>query len=318
MPVNPLDRRLITIASESNKARLRKSLVPLLQTNIPLAAYTSWQIGGAAEYFAQPDSLSALQATLNYWETIAPTRPIHFFGRGANLLVRDGGVAGLVIRSVKCLQQLTALSKGVLYVEAGVSLARLLTVCCRLAYIEAAFMAGIPGSVGGALMMNAGAYGSYIWDYVVAVYTLNRSGSIQRRVKAEFIIGYRELHGLAVDEWFIAAELHFTVGDGHALQQRVLGYLRSRRQKQPLEYPSCGSVFRNPPGYHAAQLIEASGFKGVQIGGAQVSTKHANFIVNRGGATAQAVLILIATITAKVYQLHRIKLIPEVHIIGHD
>ncbi|MDH4274321.1 MAG: UDP-N-acetylenolpyruvoylglucosamine reductase, partial [Gammaproteobacteria bacterium] len=175
--------------------------------------------------------------------------------------------------------------------------------------------AGIPGTVGGALAMNAGAFGGETWTWVKQVETLDRHGERRLRTPADYHVGYREVRG-PQDEWFIAAHFALHAGDGAAAQQRIKGLLAERNRKQPTAQPSCGSVFRNPTGDYAARLIEACGLKGTCIGAACVSEKHANFIVNIGGARAADIEALIAKIQHAVAQTHGVQLQTEVHIVG--
>lgn len=284
--------------------------------NHPLASYTSWNIGGQVDYFYQPADLQDLQLFLQK----SPALPITILGAGTNVLIADDGLRGTVIYLRNCLNQVNILESNlILRVEAGVSLSFLLKYCLDLGATDAIFMSGIPGTVGGALAMNAGANGGSIWQYVKAVKTINQYGQLTTKTASEFIAKYRQINGLKPNEWFVAAQLNFnTTKDQDIIKQakqNSIKYLQKRKDTQPLELPNCGSVFRNPPGDYAARLIEASGLKGKQIGGAQVSTKHANFIVNQGGATAGNVLQLIQGIMLKVKQDHNIELIPEVRII---
>jgi UDP-N-acetylmuramate dehydrogenase len=283
-----------------------------LHTNHPLAKYTSWQIGGPAEYFYRPESIKDLINLLQNWQD----EPITILGAGSNVLIRDKGIKGLVIYLRGGLNQIQELDENTFRVESGVSLRTLVQNCANAGMLDAAFMAGIPGTLGGALKMNAGAYGGYIWNHVKAVETINRQGQIKLRDKAEFAIGYREVKGLSPNEWFVAAHLHFVRDDVEKTKQQIETHLEKRTKSQPLEYPSCGSVFRNPTGDYASRLIEANKLKGRQIGGAKVSEKHANFIINCGNATAMDVEALIEEIILAIEKAHQIKLIPEVHILG--
>lgn len=298
----------------------------LLQ-NHSLAKYTSWKIGGAADYFYQPADLQDLQVFLQK----TPTLPLTILGAGTNVLISDDGLRGTVIYLRNCLKQIgldladcaaprQALSEQItLRVEAGVGLSLLLKHCIDLGAIDAIFMSGIPGTVGGALAMNAGANGGSIWQYIKAVEVINQYGQIVTKDVKEFNASYRHIDGLENNTWFVAAYLNFnTTKDQNKIgqaKQTIINYLQKRKDTQPLDLPNCGSVFRNPPNDYAARLIEASGFKGRQIGGAQISPKHANFIVNQGDAIACDVLQLMQGVMIKVKQDHNIELIPEVRII---
>jgi len=283
-----------------------------LYQNHLLAEYTFWKIGGAAEYFYEPVDLEDLKLLLQSWHE----GPITILGAATNVLIRDKGIKGLVIYLRNCLNESNELDNSTLRAEAGVGLARLLQKCMSLGMTGAAFMAGIPGTVGGALAMNAGAYGDCIWKHVVAVETINRFGEIKLRPAEEFIANYRQVIGLGAEEWFVRAQLVFVRGDVQEMQCQVSEHLQKRKSSQPLDLPSCGSVFRNPPGDYAARLIEVVGLKGRQIGGAKISEKHANFIVNCGKALASDVEALMREIMLTVNRVHKIDLIPEIHILG--
>lgn len=283
-----------------------------LHHNHSLAKYTSWKIGGPAEHFYQPVDLEDLALSLQTWQK----DPITILGAATNVLIRDSGIKGLVIYLRNSLNNCQILDNLNLRVEAGVSIATLIKKCIDLGITDAAFMAGIPGTVGGALKMNAGAYGDSIWNYIQAVETINRQGEIKLRSANEFKIGYRKIDGLENNEWFVAAHLVFNRSTKEKAKQQVSAYLKKRENSQPLNLPSCGSVFRNPVGGYAARLIEKCGLKGKRIGGAQISEKHANFIVNLHHATAADVELLIQDIITTVQKSTGIKLFPEVHILG--
>lgn len=295
-------------------SRKLKNLRGTLQRNHGLAPYTSWKIGGPAEYFYRPEDVVDLAELLRTWHA----GPITILGAATNVLIRAGGIKGLVVYLRNSLQQLKKLDDLNLWVEAGASLAYLVQQCSDFGMSDAAFMAGIPGTVGGALKMNAGAYGDCIWNHVVAVETINRLGEIKCKPARDFQVGYRTVDGLHADEWFVAAQLTFACDEVLAAKQKVKNNLQKRMQSQPLNLPSCGSVFRNPVTDYAARLIEVSGFKGRQIGGARVSEKHANFIVNCGHATAGDVETLMQEIILGVRKNSGVDLVPEVQILGLD
>ena len=202
-----------------------------------------------------------------------------------------------------------------LRVEVGVVCARLAKQCVRWGLGPAAFFIGIPGTVGGALAMNAGAFGGETWRLVRTVETVDRSGDLRHRDATEYAVGYRSVTPPAPGEWFVAAHLEFPEG-GTTSDEEITALLLERKEKQPIGLPTCGSVFTNPPGDHAARLIESAGLKGLCIGGAQVSERHANFIVNLGGATAADIEALIGEVRARVRAQLGIDLIPEVRIVG--
>lgn len=284
-----------------------------LRRNEPLAGYTSWRVGGPADIYFRPADLADLAAFL---EQLEPAVPLLWLGLGSNLLVRDGGFRGVVIHTHGRLNGLERLDESRIRAESGVPCAKVARFAGRHGLIGAAFLAGIPGTMGGALAMNAGAFGGETWERVSAVKTIDRRGSIRRRPRRDFEIGYRHVR-VPEGEWFVAAELALEPGgDADALTRSVRDLLARRGASQPTGVPSCGSVFRNPAGDFAARLIEAAGLKGLCIGAACVSEKHANFILNTGGAAARDIEQLIDTIRRRVHDTHGVELVPEVHIVG--
>jgi UDP-N-acetylmuramate dehydrogenase len=278
----------------------------------PLARHTSWRVGGPARRFYRPADRADLVAFLR---TLAPDEPLLWLGLGSNLLVRDGGFRGTVLAVSGRLNALRLNGPGRLYGEAGVACAHVARLTVRNGGVGLEFLAGIPGTLGGALAMNAGAFGGETWANVIEVETVDRGGTVRRRGPEDFAVGYREVRGPA-GEWFLAATLRFAPGDAASAQQRVRQLLDRRAATQPTSQPSGGSTFRNPPGDFAARLIETAGLKGLTIGGAQVSPKHANFIVNIGGATAADIEALIAEVAARVKAVHGVELRAEVHTVG--
>lgn len=283
-----------------------------LRRHEPLARYTSWRVGGAAAQFYRPTDTEDLTRFL---AALPASEPLLWIGLGSNLLVRDGGFAGTVIHTQGLLDGLEQLDDTHVRAEAGVACAKVARFCARRDLVGAEFLAGIPGTMGGALAMNAGAFGGETWSHVVAVETVDRHGRLHTRAPAEYRIGYRSVEGPG-GEWFTAAHLQLQPGDGEAAQAHIKELLERRGESQPIGLPSCGSVFRNPPGDHAARLIEAAGLKGLCIGNACVSDKHANFIINTGGATAADIEALIAKVQAEVERVHGVRLEPEVRIVG--
>jgi UDP-N-acetylmuramate dehydrogenase len=278
----------------------------------PLSRHTSWHVGGPAEVFFHPRDVADLAAFLR---AVPAEVPIHWIGLGSNLLVRDGGLPGIVISTHGTLDALERLSETSVRAEAGVACARIARQCIKWGLGPAEFFAGIPGTLGGALAMNAGAFGGETWQHVQAVETIDRAGAVHRRMPSEYRVGYRQVIAPRPDEWFIAANLSFEGRPGvHAGEVRTL--LARRKAAQPIGEWSCGSVFTNPPGDHAARLIEAAGLKGFRIGDASVSQKHANFIINHGRASAADLERLIAHVRAEVQRLHGVALEPEVRIVG--
>lgn len=282
-----------------------------LRRDEPMSKHTSWRVGGPADIWFRPQDRAELIAFMRDHD---PQIPLFFVGLGSNLLVRDGGVRGAVISLQDAAAELELIGAGRVRVGAGVPCAIVARRCVSAGVGPAEFFAGIPGTVGGALRMNAGAFGGETWAYVESVEVIDRRGAVKLRSAAEYTVGYRQVDGPA-DEWFLGAILQF---DEHAITSAaaVRDLLAERRLKQPLGQPSCGSVFRNPEGDHAARLIEAAGLKGFAIGGAEVSAKHANFIVNTGAATAADIEALVEHVRATVREQHGVTLHPEVQVIG--
>ncbi len=282
-----------------------------LRENEPMSRHSSWRVGGPARHFYVPADVDDLAEFL---AQLPAREPLLWVGLGSNLLVRDGGWPGTVIVTHRVLGTLARRGPRQVYAGSGVACAKLARQCVRWGLGPAEFFAGIPGTVGGALAMNAGAFGGETWEHVERVEVINRQGQRRTRERAEYKVGYREVLSPA-EEWFLGAHLRFSPApDAHRDDIREL--LARRRASQPIGQPSCGSVFRNPPGDFAARLIEASGLKGHRIGGAVVSEKHANFIITDGEATASDVENLIEHVMAVVRDAHGISLHPEVKIVG--
>ncbi|MGD8340024.1 MAG: UDP-N-acetylmuramate dehydrogenase [Gammaproteobacteria bacterium] len=277
----------------------------------PMASHTSWRVGGAADLFFEPQSIEELKQFL---ASLPGSTPVTWVGLGSNLLVRDGGIRGAVVSSGALPKVFETQDDGTVRCSAALPCATLAKRAARAGLGPAAFFAGIPGSLGGALAMNAGAFGGETWDSVVAVETIDRAGVRHDRQKAEYTIGYRSVRG-PEHEWFLGAVFEFSVAQ-ESEPQKIRALLRERNEKQPLGLPSAGSVFRNPDGGHAGELIERVGLKGARRGGAVVSEKHANFIINDGSATAADVEGLIGHIRERVLEVTGIELVPEVRIIG--
>lgn len=276
----------------------------------PLSRHTSWHVGGPADIFFAPRDRADLLAFL---KILPPEVPLLWLGLGSNLLVRDGGVRGVVISTRDALIALERRGERGVYAEAGVPCAKLARQCARWDLGPAEFFTGIPGTVGGALAMNAGAFGGETWPQVASVETVDRHGVVRERSREQFRISYRHVDPPANDEWFLAANFHFEAGSSEADTRDLLA---RRKQTQPIGEWSCGSVFTNPPGDHAARLIETAGLKGLRIGGAVVSTKHANFILNEGAATARDIETLIYQVQQEVARKHGRELTPECRIVG--
>jgi UDP-N-acetylmuramate dehydrogenase len=283
-----------------------------VRMNESLAGYTSWRVGGPAERLFKPADLEDLRT---FMKMLPANEPITWIGLGSNLLVRDGGLRGSVIAMQGQLAGIEMLDEERVRIEAGVSCAKAARQCARAGLVGLEFLAGIPGTVGGALAMNAGAFGGETWDQVAEVETLDRAGELHCRRKADYSIGYRSVTG-PENEWFIAAIFQLKSGDTEASTKAIRELLDKRNASQPIGEPSCGSVFRNPEGDYSGRLIESLGLKGYCIGGACVSEKHANFIINKGDATAAEIEQLIQYVQDKVEEHCGIRLHPEVRIIG--
>jgi len=279
----------------------------------PMKKHTSLRVGGAAQYFYKPSDVTDL---VHFLSLLDNDISIFWLGRGSNILVRDEGLSGVVISSSKILREITKINDLTIEVEANVPCTMLAKKCIRWGLGPSEFFSGIPGSLGGALAMNAGAYGNETWERVVSVRTINRNGKIKNRNLEEYQIDYRDVKG-PINEWFVSAILKFESNIIPSME-RQKEMLEQRKKSQPLGKPSCGSVFRNPPGNFAAKLIEKSNLKGYRIGGAHVSSKHANFIITDDSACANDVERLIEYIRSTVKNLHGIELKCEVRIIGNS
>ena len=280
-------------------------------TEEPMRSHTSWRVGGPAQLLCRPRDVAAIAAFLH---DLPPDMPVHWIGLGSNLLVRDGGIRGAVITTVDLERSIELVDANRLRVSAGVPCTTIARHCVRAKLGPAAFFAGIPGTLGGALAMNAGAFGGETWNNVERVETIDRQGVPHERGREEYSIGYRTVSGPA-QEWFTAATFLFE-RDEQADMRDIGLMVKQRGESQPIGKPSCGSVFRNPKGDFAGRLIEAAGLKGMRIGGASVSDKHANFIINEGDASAADIEALIERVRAEVRAHSGVELELEVRIIG--
>jgi UDP-N-acetylmuramate dehydrogenase len=279
--------------------------------NEPLRKHTSWRVGGPADLFYTPTGIAELKRIL---VDLPPATPVHWLGLGSNLLVRDGGIRGAVIATGGLPRELERLDERRVRASAGLACMLLAKRCVRWHLGPAAFFAGIPGTVGGALAMNAGAFGGETWTHVESVTTIDRRGEVRERARDEFEIGYRSVRGPA-REWFLSATFELE-HDASSSMDAIKTLLARRNAAQPLGVPSCGSVFRNPPGDFAGRLIEQAGQKGRRLGGAMVSDKHANFILNVSDATAADIETLIDEVRAAVERTSGVELELEVRVIG--
>jgi len=310
-----------------------------LRQHEPMARHTSWRAGGAVDRAYLPADLADIAAFLR---SQPADEPIYLVGLGSNLLVRDRGLRGTVILTHRALGAIrlgrVEQGHGEIYAEAGVASPKVARFAAIHGFRGAEFLAGIPGTVGGALAMNAGCFGGETWKIVERVVTIDRGGTLRERWPEDYEIDYRHvrlknegatmnaegtdqgrpssfaLH--ASEEWFVAATFRLPSGDTQSSRRIIKGLLQKRLATQPLEQPNAGSVFRNPPGEYAARLIEACGLKGYAIGGAQISAKHANFIVNAGEASAADIERLIELAERGVKERFGIALEREVCIVG--
>ena len=311
------------------ESRVATKLRGELRQAEPMAHHTSWRAGGPADRAYFPADLDDLAAFLR---SLPPGEPVCMVGLGSNLLVRDRGVRGTVILTHWALRAIrvgrTENGYGEIYAEAGIASPKVARFSAMHGFCGAEFLAGIPGTVGGALAMNAGCFGGETWKIVARAVTIDRGGTLRERVPEEYEIDYRHVALRAeaerrnaegaspAEEWFVAATFRLHRGDRQSSRRIIKGLLQKRLATQPLEKPNAGSVFRNPPHDHAARLIEACGLKGRVNGGAQISTKHANFIVNTGGAKAADIEALIELAERSVKEKFGIALEREVRIVG--
>ena len=286
-----------------------------LLLNQPLADYTTWRVGGRAKAIYKPVGAADLAVFLR---SLSADEPLMWLGLGSNSLIRDTGFSGTVILTQGSLDGLALLGDGIVHVEAGVSCAKMARFCARNSLAGGEFWAGIPGTMGGALRMNAGCFNGETWGPVIEVETISRFGERRKRKPSEFDVSYRHVSGLN-EEWFLSATCQLVPGDKVNSFEMIKELLARRAATQPTGEYNCGSVFRNPPADYAARLIESCGLKGKRIGGAVVSEKHANFIINDAGqASANDIERLIQLVQHTVREQTTIELYREVHIIGDE
>jgi UDP-N-acetylmuramate dehydrogenase len=278
----------------------------------PMSRHTSWHVGGPADIFFSPRDRADLLAFL---ASLEAGTALFWLGLGSNLLVRDGGIRGVVIDTTSGLTRLERISDTMFTCEAGVPCARLARQCIKWGLGPAEFLAGIPGTLGGALFMNAGAFGGETWPRVRSVDVCDARGNARRRDAREYRYGYRHIVPPAPGEYFLGAAMEFESRPG-ITEEAMRALLAKRKDSQPIGEWSCGSTFTNPPGDHAARLIEAAGLKGLRIGDIMVSPKHANFLVNVGAATAADIEKLVAHIQHEVQAKSGVQLAPEFRIVG--
>ena len=287
---------------------------PLLAQE-PMAKHTSFRIGGPADVLAQPADEAELAALLKRAGEHAV--PVTLVGNGSNLLVRDKGIRGLVIKLSNSFSDMKALGNELTF-GSGISLAMASKKAASLSLSGLEFAVGIPGTIGGAVYMNAGAYDGEMAKVVTSVRVMDREGKISELKASELAFAYR--HTALQNSGLIVTSVTCVLqpDEADAIAAKMADFSQRRISKQPLELPSAGSMFKRPPGYFAGTLIDQTGLKGYTVGGAQVSTKHAGFVVNVGGATAQDVLQLISDVQSKVFAAHGVRLEPEVLVLGEE
>ncbi|HCU05129.1 MAG: UDP-N-acetylenolpyruvoylglucosamine reductase [Gammaproteobacteria bacterium GWE2_42_36] len=284
-----------------------------LSHDVPLAGYTSWRVGGPAKTLYQP----ADREDFAYFLSQLPLEePLLILGAGSNMLVRDRGFSGTVIVLAGALTTLSQMDAQTIYAESGVADPKLARFAIDRGLQGLEFLIGIPGTVGGALAMNAGAYKGRAWTHVVEVEMINRHGEIIIRKPEEFTIAYRSVSRPKVDEWFLSATFQLPFGDIEAMRKTAQDMLKKRKAAHPLNFPNAGSVFCNTDAYIAGKLIESCGLKGYRIGGASVSEKHANFIVNDQNATAHDIESLMHAVVKIIFEKTGMQLESEVIIVG--
>ena len=284
-----------------------------IYNDISLKKFNSWRVGGVAKNFYICSDKNLLAANI---KNKVLKLPLYFIGLGSNTLFRDGVINGTIIMMDKGMSEII-FEDNEFYVESGTRCSKLARYVAKRGFKDSAFLAGIPGTIGGALSMNAGCYGFEIWDFVSKVLLVDLDGNEVVRDKTEFNIGYRKALNKNVQiEYFLGVWLNFPKGEITSAQKVIEDLLRHRKQTQPIEWPSAGSTFRNPVNNYAAKLIEECDLKGFTIGGAQISKKHANFIINLGNASASDIEKLINFVKKRVYELKNILLETEIKFIG--
>jgi len=284
--------------------------------DMPMSHYTTFRVGGNAEAVFRAERIDVLQKMVAY----LAGEGISYLavGRGSNLLVGDNGITGMVILLNGELASIEPPADGQSSVKAGAGAAlnTLVAFCTERGLAGLEFLAGIPGTVGGGLAMNAGAWGREIKDLIEEVTILTPAGAVQSKAKSDLAFRYRDLD-LPENSIIVKAGLHVSPDQPSLIKERVVSYLEERKRSQPIDTRSAGSVFKNPEGDYAGRLIEAAGLKGKRVGGAMVSTKHANYIVNTGGASAADIMALMDLAVSTVKEKFRVELLPEIRTVGN-
>ena len=305
--------------------KLLRERHPLLElrVNEPMSRHTTFRIGGPAALMALPKNEEEVQLVLSVAALEFGVKPF-FMGRGTNLLVSDAGAGLLVVKAYDGLNRLELLPQGewpgqqTILAGSGVSLARLAGFALEHGLTGLEFAHGIPGSLGGAVFMNAGAYGGEMKQVLSSVTAWLPGAGIRQLSLEELDLGYRHSVFSGTRGAVLEAELLLEPGSPEAIQSRMADFDRRRREKQPLEYPSAGSTFKCPAGGFAAQMIDEAGLKGFTVGGAQVSEKHAGFVINRGGAACDDIVKLMAQVRERVFKGTGVTLEPEVRFLGKE
>lgn len=291
--------------------KITKKVKGKLRENVSLKDYNTWKVGGKAEYFFEPHDLEDLKIFLN----LTSDEKVTFLGNGSNVLIRDNGIKGYVVCLKKSLNNFQIYGKNKFIFEAGLSCMKIAQISAKHNLTGLEFLCGVPGTLGGALKMNAGCYGGNIWNNIVDVTLINKRGNLAKRTKDDFKISYRNVE---IDEnnFFVSASFNLKENKMNNSQNIIKDFLKDRRSNQPTGLPSCGSVFKNPKNLYAAKILDSLGLKGYRIGGAYVSEKHANFIIAERSAKSEDIEKLISFIQKKVYEDTKISLETEVKFIG--
>ena len=294
-----------------NIDKISKKVRGNLRKGVSLKDYNTWKVGGSAEYFFEPEDLEDLKIFLNliYGEKVT------FLGNGSNVLIRDNGVEGYVVCLKKSLNNHHINSENRFIFEAGLSCMKIAQISAKQNYTGLEFLCGVPGTLGGALKMNAGCYGGNIWDNIYDVTLINKKGDLIKKEKHDFKISYRNVD-IDDNNFFVSASFNLKKNKMNNSLKIIKDFLKDRRSNQPTGLPSCGSVFKNPENLHAAKILDSLGLKGFRVGGAYVSEKHANFIIAEKSAKSKDIEKLISFIQNKVYKDKKIALETEVKFIG--
>lgn len=281
--------------------------------NVPMSKHTTFRVGGAADYMILPESTSELITAVQNLKK--NNIPYYIIGKGSNLLVLDKGIRGAIIKLSDNFSKIS-FSDNIVTAASGTLLGELVRDSHKNGLCGMETLGGIPGTVGGAVVMNAGAYGGQIADFILSINAIDDSSNIITLDKGSLKLGYRTSSILSRGLIVLDASFTLEFGDINAAKERLRDYNNKRREKQPIDFPSAGSTFKRPQGHFAGKLIEDAGLKGFSIGGAQVSEKHAGFIINKGEATACDIINLIDYVRKTVSDKFGVDLEPEVKIIG--